>query len=208
MKGSTLYITGLWMMFSHYIIVQDLHGIRMHSSSMHTICCSGCLSCHACPLPHMPPSTHVPLPHMPPFHTCLPSPHMPLFHTFIHATFTTDAQLCHSCIPPTMHGPFTTHSPLYHECHLQPLHPPCVQTDTFENVTYAVRRYTTTVGSSGFGVSFTKDVPQFSPTMAHSSNVSGSVQPQMSFVKLLQNNVGVRRSFNTGICRVVPMYFL
>ena len=41
---------------------------RMHSNRMHTACCSGRLSCHACPLPHMPPpAMHAsPLPRMPP----------------------------------------------------------------------------------------------------------------------------------------------
>ena len=40
---------------------------RMHSSRMRTVHCSGCLSCHSCPLHHACPSCHThPLSCMPP----------------------------------------------------------------------------------------------------------------------------------------------
>ena len=71
---------------------------------MRTVCCRGCLSCHACHLPCTPhchahtPATHAPLPCMP------PATHAP----------------CHACPPamhvsPAMHTPPTTHTP-YNAC--------------------------------------------------------------------------------------------
>ena len=70
---------------------------RTHSSRMHTVCCSGCLSCHTPPHHTCPPAIHAPC------HAC--SPCHALTHTF------------------AMHAhPFTTHRPpLHHAC------PPCGQ---------------------------------------------------------------------------------
>ena len=70
----------------------------MHSSRMHTICCSGHLSCHTCPMPNMSPTMYTTLPCMSPAkhtpcHTC-PLPCMP-------STPTTYAT-CHACPPPHM----------------------------------------------------------------------------------------------------------
>ena len=60
----------------------------MHSSRMHTVCCSGHLSCHACPpTMHTPchthtTDTHTPATHAPIPHHAHPSPFMPLaMHT-------------------------------------------------------------------------------------------------------------------------------
>ena len=55
--------------FSTYGI--QIHTTRMHSSRMRTICCSGHLSCHACP-----PAMHAPW-HAPPAMHTTPSPCMP-----------------------------------------------------------------------------------------------------------------------------------
>ena len=70
---------------------------RMHSSRMRTVCCSGCLSCHACPPPptmHTPHHTHTPAMHVPchahpPCHACPPATHTPLPRM----------------MPPAMHAP-------------------------------------------------------------------------------------------------------
>ena len=51
---------------------QYLLDTRMRSSRMRTVHCNGRLSCHACPLPCMPPATYAPLP-------CMPS--LPAMHT-------------------------------------------------------------------------------------------------------------------------------
>ena len=79
---------------------------RMHSSRMRTVCCSGHLSCHACP-----PATHAPPPCMPPCHAC-PLPCMPPL----------------LCMPPAMHASHNTCLPQYmppcHACSL-PHMPPC-----------------------------------------------------------------------------------
>ena len=67
----------------------------MHSSTMYTVCCSGCLSCHACPPTCMPPP-------------CMPPPLQnahPLHSTPYHA-----CPLCHTC-PFAMHNPFTMLAP-------------------------------------------------------------------------------------------------
>ena len=74
---------------------------RMHSSRMHTVCCSGCLYCHG-PPPHTSPCHACPLPPMRflAMHTHpLPcKPHSPR-------------------MPPSRHmPPFTTHTPLHHVC--------------------------------------------------------------------------------------------
>ena len=54
----------------------------MHSSRMHTVRCSGRLSCHVCPLPCMSPLTmHAPLLCMSPFTTHTLSPCMPPHYT-------------------------------------------------------------------------------------------------------------------------------
>ena len=66
----------------------------MHSSRMRTVHCSGCLSCHACPLPCMPPAMHAPC------HAC-PLPCMPP------AMHTHPSPL--SCTPPSPHMPCPTH---------------------------------------------------------------------------------------------------
>ena len=104
---------------------------RIHSSRMHTIRCSGRLSCyahprcHAHPLPCMPPvscmhpfamhapfTMHVPL-------LCMPlSPHMP--------PFAMHAPLWHACSPSPHIPPFATHAPFM---------PPSAQTPPF--VTHA-----------------------------------------------------------------------
>ena len=69
--------------FANIILCKYNIATRMHFSRMHTICCSGCLSCHTCPLPDTPPAMHTPC------HTC---------------------SLCHK--PPfAMHTPFTMHAP-------------------------------------------------------------------------------------------------
>ena len=117
----------------------------MHSSRMHTVRCSGHLSCHAChpppppcmaPLPHMPPSPHMPplchthtlSPCMPPFVTHAhftkhPPPstmHALLCHTFpLHHTI----PLCHECLPFATHAPFTMHGPF--AMHKPPFHHTC-----------------------------------------------------------------------------------
>ena len=66
--------------------------------------------CHVCPLPHMPPTMHAPLP-------CTPPP----------------------CTPPAMHTPPPcTPLPCMPPCHAPPgMHPPCGQTDTCKNITFA-----------------------------------------------------------------------
>ena len=89
----------------------------MHSCRMHTVRCSGRLSCHAHPLPlqHTPPVMHAPLPCMPlpctaPYHPWPPAMHMlPAIHA------------------PLPHMPPATHSPC-HACSLpcMPLPPPCM----------------------------------------------------------------------------------
>ena len=110
----------------------------MHSSRMHTVRCSGCVSWHACPCHTSPrhtcppvmhaPATHAPLPHMSPCHTCpLPShthtlPHMPPLA--IHALLATHALL--PCMPHLPHMPL---------CHA---HPPPVDRmiDACKNITF------------------------------------------------------------------------
>ena len=52
----------------------------MHSSRIYTVCCSGHLSCHACP----PPTTHTPAMHTPPGHTCPPAMHAATTHPLPH----------------------------------------------------------------------------------------------------------------------------
>ena len=124
---------------------------------MHTVHCSGHLSCHACPsnhacpLPCMPHTMHTPfamhtpghtcsLPHMPPCHaplpcmsypplcTLLPCPRLPCMPHPCYAPLLS----CMSplpCMPPAMHAP----------CHACPL--PCTpsvdrMTDACENMTF------------------------------------------------------------------------
>ena len=97
----------------------------MHSSRMHTVHCSGRLSCQACPPAcHMWPPKCTPPSACPPTmhatcHACPPpcmSPHIcPLCHTHTnpftaHAPFAMHAPLHHACLP------FTMHIPLCHEC--------------------------------------------------------------------------------------------
>ena len=85
----------------------------MHSSRMHTVHCSGRLSCHAHSLPRMPPfNTHAPF-----------TKHAPLCHTYL---------LHHACPPLfAMHVPFAMYVPL---CHA---HPPVDRmTDACENITF------------------------------------------------------------------------
>ena len=62
---------------------------RMHSSRMHTICCSGLLSCHACP-PCTPPAMHTTLPCMLPCHFIInfPSLNFSFLAFFFFFTFT------------------------------------------------------------------------------------------------------------------------
>ena len=88
----------------------------MHSSRMHTVRCSGRLSCHAhsLPLQHTPPVMHAPLPCMPlpctaPYHPWPPAMHkLPAIH----------APLPH--MPPATH-PLATHPPATHSpCHACP----------------------------------------------------------------------------------------
>ena len=72
----------------------EAEATKMHSSRMHTDRCSGCLSCHAHPLPHMPPPCHACPP--PAMHTALPH----------RAPFAMHTSLCHTCppLPCTHHG--------------------------------------------------------------------------------------------------------
>ena len=81
---------------------------------MRTAHCSGRLSCHAHPLPHMPPATHVPLPCTPPCHACPPTTHVPGMHT------PPCMPLCHACSLPC--SPPWHAYPLCHVCH--PATPP------------------------------------------------------------------------------------
>ena len=101
--------------FSHGIDARLAHttSTRMHSSRMHTIHCSGCLSCHAPP----PPPIHAPAMHALLHHTC----HLTM-HTLLHHT----CPLCHTC-PPPLHA--CPPSP-----HMSPA--PCGQTDACENITF------------------------------------------------------------------------
>ena len=108
--------------------------------------------CHACPPPCMPPAMHAPCHACTPCHACLPcTPHhtyplpcMPSCHAYLPphmppATHTPTMHApaitcpCHACplpcIPPAMHAP-TMHTPL-------PARPPCGQTDTCKNITFA-----------------------------------------------------------------------
>ena len=114
----------------------------MHFSRMCTICCSGHLSCHACPLlPCMPPCHACPLPHMPPaMHTSLPCM-LPTMHAPHHAwPLPCDTPTTHAlpCMLPAMNTPLP-HMPPHHVC--SPCHT-CLPvthvnriTDACENIT-------------------------------------------------------------------------
>ena len=114
---------------------------RMHSSRMHTVCCSGYLPCL---LPHMPPCHACPPPCMPP--PCMPPtmhtpllPHMcPLaMHMSPSHTHPLPCAPCHACplatytplpcMPPAMHAPLPCMPPC-HACAL-PCTLPCEQND-------------------------------------------------------------------------------
>ena len=87
--------------------VSILMTTRMHSSRMHTIHCSGPLSCHArpchaCPHHTCPPATHAPLATHTPCHAH-PLPHMRSYHAYP-AMHTSP-----SCTPPATHTPGHTH---------------------------------------------------------------------------------------------------
>ena len=96
---------------------------RMYFSRMHTVRCSGRLSCHACPTTHAP--CHacdllcmLPLPCMFPSHTC-PLPHMPP---------------CHACpllcMPPCHIHPLPCMPPATHTPPLPRSHPPWTELQT------------------------------------------------------------------------------
>ena len=114
----------------------------MDSSRMRTVRCSGCLSYHAHPLPHMPPDMHAPCHTCPsvmhtspatrcPCYACRP-PHMPPpchAHPLPHMSL-----LPH--MPPAMHAP--TMHPLLPAMHASPaMHVPPVNriTDRCKNIT-------------------------------------------------------------------------
>ena len=89
--------------------------------------------CHTCPpSPCTPPfTTHTPL-----HHACPPLLHMP--------PFTTHAPLHHAHPPSPCMRPFATHAPFHHACNPSPCtppgnhaRPPCLQTDTCKNITFA-----------------------------------------------------------------------
>ena len=90
---------------------------RIHFSRMRIVRCSGRLSCHACPLPCMPPSMHTLLPHMPPaMHTPCHMPTLPHMPPGTHATHTPPATHVppgHACQPPCT-PPCNAHPPAMH----------------------------------------------------------------------------------------------
>ena len=89
---------------------------NVKSQQMHTICCSGHISCHAClphhasHLPHMPLPCTPPAMHYPHYHICPPAmhaslPHMhPAMHVPHHTCPPATYAPCHTC-PPAMHAP-------------------------------------------------------------------------------------------------------
>ena len=87
---------------------------------MHTVCCSGCLSCHACspnqthPLPCIPPVMHAPTMHAPPaMHA--PLPYMSLScMTPCHAC-PPATHICHHTCPPPCKPP-AMYTPNCHTC--------------------------------------------------------------------------------------------
>ena len=85
----------------------------MHSSRIHTICCSGHLSCHTFPPPCTPPTTHAPLPCMFPLLHTLPAIHTPCHTCPLHHAppLPYTSPLCHTCPPPPHMAPFTMHAP-------------------------------------------------------------------------------------------------
>ena len=72
---------------------KNYYATRMHSSRMCTTHFSGCLSCHACPLPCTPPC-----------HACPPVTHVPCHANPHHACPLPCIPLCHTC-PPATHAP-------------------------------------------------------------------------------------------------------
>ena len=78
---------------------KNYYATRMHSSRMCTTHFSGCLSCHACPLPCTPPC-----------HACLPVTHVPCHANPHHACPLPCIPLCHTC-PPMHTSPTTVHAP-------------------------------------------------------------------------------------------------
>ena len=102
----------------------------MHSSSMRTVRCNGCLSCHAhppkchaCP-PHS--AMHAPhLPCMPPLSRMPPAMHAPVPHT----------HPCYTCPAPGMHAPLLAH-PLCHVCPATHAPPTDRMTDACQNITF------------------------------------------------------------------------
>ena len=81
---------------------KNLFITRMHSTRMHTIHCSGRLSCHTCP----PPTMHAPTMHAP-CHACPPAMHAPLPCM----SPATHIPLCHAFPPSPCMSPLTTHAP-------------------------------------------------------------------------------------------------
>ena len=94
--GKNFFFSKLWPLWisSHWLLFcssqeQDVskspgisRGTRRHSGRMHTVRCSGHLSCHTCPPPRMPP-----LPHMPPWHAWPPPSRQNSWHTLVKTSF-------------------------------------------------------------------------------------------------------------------------